>query len=240
MTNIYLCDDNQIILQKYQDLIIQLAESNNLSIAIKTYSSGEQLLFHLSESPNDADIIYLDVLMGKLNGIDTARKLRRCGCLSEIIFLTSSDEFVFDSFDVSPLNYIRKDNVTETKFEQILLNAVSLSDEKAGDILLCESGSTKKQILLSSISYLDITNRVVNVHYFDKVFQFYSTMEKQEQYLSQKGFMRCHRSFLINLRYVDEIGTAEIRLVDGTSIPAGRTYIKDLKLAFSAYLAGNF
>ncbi|MEG1754444.1 MAG: DNA-binding response regulator, partial [Christensenella sp.] len=71
MINICLCDDNSILLEKYKSMLLAVAEENNILVSLKTFLSGEQLLFYLSDSPNDADIIYLDVLMANLDGIET-------------------------------------------------------------------------------------------------------------------------------------------------------------------------
>ncbi len=120
MTNIILCDDNSSLLEKYKNILHDLSQKHDFDIMITTFFSGEHLLFHLADDPNQADIIFMDILMQDLNGIDTAKRLRMLGCHSEIIFLSSSAEFVFESFDVAPLQYIIKDSESELKkLEQV-------------------------------------------------------------------------------------------------------------------------
>ncbi|MFA6847922.1 MAG: response regulator [Lachnospiraceae bacterium] len=108
MLNVFLCDDNEVLLTRYKKILTAIAKKHDHDVRFSLFTSGESLIFNLADSPNDADIIFLDILMGKVNGIDTARQLRAAGCTAEIIFLTSSDEFVFESFDTSPLHYILK------------------------------------------------------------------------------------------------------------------------------------
>ncbi|MFT3985961.1 MAG: response regulator, partial [Lachnospiraceae bacterium] len=98
LLTVYLCDDSRETIEKYSDLITRTAQKNQIDIALSVFENGESLIFHLSDTPDLPDIIYLDILMGKLNGIDTAKRLREFGCKAEIIFLTTSEDYVFDSF----------------------------------------------------------------------------------------------------------------------------------------------
>lgn len=242
MTNIYLCDDNEVLLNRYKQQITDLTVKHSIEHCITTFTSGEQLLFHLSENPNTADIIYLDILMDKMNGLEVAKKLRETGYNGEIIFLTSSEEYVFDSFDVNPLYYILKDSGNEqSKFEESFLRGISLTSKKATEFFICANRAEKKQIPLHLISYFEIRSRVVTVHYDGpKVFEFYCSMESLLSQLSRNSFIRCHRSYVISLKYIDTIEAKDVILAPGIKIPIGATYMKDLKLAFSKSLCEIF
>ncbi|MEM1486215.1 LytTR family DNA-binding domain-containing protein [Oscillospiraceae bacterium PP1C4] len=239
MINIILCDDNTVLLEKYKKVLNQLAEKYCYDISITTFFSGEQLLFHLSENPNEASIIYLDILMLDLNGIDTAKRLRQIGCHSEIIFLTSCKDFVFESFDAYPLHYIVKDSKSEReKLEQAFLKSIKLTLEKEKELFLCSRGRQKKKIPLHKISYFEIHGRIVAVHYEGKSFDFYSNMDTLQVDLNEKFFIRCHRSFLVNLKFIDTINKDNLLLSSGDVIPLGSTYAKDVKRSFASCLSG--
>lgn len=242
MTNIYLCDDNDLLLNRYKQKIIDLAATHSIEHCITTFRSGEQLLFHLSENPNDADIIYLDILMGKMNGLEVAKKLREKGFYGEIVFLTSSEEFVFDSFDANPLYYILKDSSREqSKLEESFLRGISLTKKKATEVFICANRNEKKQIPLHLLSYFEIHRRIVTVNYDEnKTFEFYSSMENLLSRLDRQYFIRCHRSYVINLKYIDTIEAKDVILTNKKIIPIGTTYVKDLKLAFSKSLSEIF
>lgn len=242
MTNIYLCDDNEVLLNRYKQQIIDLAVKHSVEYCITTFTSGEQLLFHLSENPNDADIIYLDIVMGRMDGLETAKKLRENGFCGEIVFLTSSEEHVFDSFDANPLYYILKDTSREqSKFEESFLRGISLTAKKTAEVFICANRNQTKQIPLHLISYFEIQSRIVTVNYDGgKTFEFYSSMENLLSRLNVRRFIRCHRSYVISLKYIDTIEAKDLILTTGTIIPIGSTYIKDLKLAFSKSLSEIF
>lgn len=236
MINIYICDDNRVILDKFEALIKSMAEKNGALVHITSLNSAEQLLFDLSESPNKADIIYLDVSMGRMNGVEAANKLRELGCNAEIIFISSSKDHVFEAFDCSPLYYFLKQEISTQKFESVFLKAVDRCSQKEKDLFICESSSVSKQISLDSISHFEVRNRVVTVFYGNESFDFYSSMDKLEKELSEKGFIRTHRSFMINLKYIDKIQKDSITLIGGETIPMGSTYSKKIKMVFSKFL----
>lgn len=238
MVTIFLCDDSQETLNRYARLIDIIAKKNNIEVAISSFSSGEELLFHLSDSPDRADIIYLDILMGKLNGMDTARKLREIECKSEIVFLTTSEDYVYDAYDISPVQYLLKTATSTEKFEQVFLRAVALVQKKEADMFICESGNIQKVIPFKDISFFEIWKRVVTVHYNGmETIDFYSTMEQLEDQLLNKGFVRIHRSYIVNLPYVSKFQQSSLCLKTGSTIPIGVTYMKPVRQAFADYIS---
>ena len=237
MVTIFLCDDNSQAVEKYSTLIKCIAEKNHININLSVFCSGESLIFHMSDSPNLPDIIYLDILMGHINGVDTAKRLRELGCNAEIVFLTSSEDYVFDSFDAFPVHYLLKEETTERKFEQVFLRAVQLIDGDAAKKIVCQSGGKKSIISIKEISYFDIWKGAVTVHYGQgKTFRFWLTMEELEEQLRGKNFIRTHRSYIVNLQYVSKFGRRTVMLKTGESIPVGVTYEEKVKSNFLDYM----
>lgn len=238
MVTIFFCDDNMDTVEKYSKLLQEVADKNNIRISISPFYNGESLLFHTSDTPDLPDILYLDILMGKLNGIETAKKLREVGCTAEIIFLTSSEDYVFDSFDTAPIHYLLKDDTSNEKFEDVFLRAVRLSSGKAAQKFVCKSGAVRKVIPTKEISHFDIWKGQITVHYGDQeTFHLWMTMEEIEKQLAGKGFVRIHRSFVVNLAYIDSFQNRSILLSTGESVPVGITYEKDLNDAFLDYMS---
>ncbi len=238
MVIIYLCDDNQQMIKKYSKLVKLVANRNMIPISLSTFESGEALLFHLLESPNLADIIYLDILMGSLNGVETAKRLRELGCNSEIIFLTTIEDYVFEAFDISPVQYLIKDSTSTKRFEEVLLRAVSLAEDKKTEVFICESGSARKVIPIKDISYFEIYKRLVKVHQQGEIsFEYYGTMEQLEKQMLEKNFIRIHRSYIVNLQYIGKFQRSSLILKTGEEIPIGVTYKQQVSEAFSNYIS---
>lgn len=237
MLTIFLCDDNKEILNQYAGLLERIAKKNNIDITISSFHSGEELLFHLSDFPNQADIIYLDILMRQLTGMATAKRLREIGCKSEIIFLTTSEDYVYDAFDIAAVQYLLKSSTSTERFEQVFLRAVELVQEKVSDMFHCESGNILHIIPIKNITYFEIWKRVVTVHYNKtEHIEFYSTMEQLEDQLLVKGFVRVHRSYIVNLPYITKFQQNNLLLKTGENIPVGVTYMKQVKKTFADYI----
>ncbi|MDD3140534.1 MAG: LytTR family DNA-binding domain-containing protein [Lachnospiraceae bacterium] len=237
MLKIILCDDNPAILKAYSELIRKIAGKNKINIHISTYCSGEELLFHIPAAKEPPDIIYLDILMNSLNGIDTAKKLRAMGCLAEIIFLTASEDYIFDSFDVRPTQYIVKDSVTKGRFEEIFLSAVKIAQDDISQKFIIKTKTSKQVIPLRLISHFELYKRVITIYYGEsQTLEYYSSMSELEDQLKGKNFLRTHRSYLVHLPYITKFEKEGVTLIDHTFVPIGRTYYEKAKKSFLEYI----
>lgn len=104
--NIAICDDEILFTRELSSLLTHWAEKNDFSLTLYPYSNGDDLLTALRTIP--VDLIFLDIIMPLLNGIDTAREIRSMGLTVPVIFLTSSREFALDSYDVKAFHYLLK------------------------------------------------------------------------------------------------------------------------------------
>lgn len=237
MLTVYLCDDEQEYLDQYTEMLVNISKKNDIEITISCFRNGEELLFFLTESTNKADIIYLDILLGNINGLEVSKKLRQLDCKSEIIFLTTSEDFVFSAYDVAPVQYLLKYKTSLTRFEEVFLRAVDRVIKKEKEVFICELGNIKKIIPINQISHFEIWKRLVTAHYNKKdTFEFYSTMELLDKQLAEKGFVRTHRSYIVNLTYISQFQQNNLVLKTGDIIPIGITYAKQVNEVFSQYI----
>lgn len=238
MYKIAICDDNHESVNKYAKIITLYAKKNQIEILLSFYYCGEELLFNYYDESFHADVIYLDILMDKSNGMEIARKLRDGGCRAQIVFLSNSPDYVYDAFDVDAIQYFIKDKITETKFESAFLKAIRLAEQKEEEVFVCEFDGVKNMIPIDSISYFEIWKRVVTVHYDeDKFYKFYSSIDHLEKYFASKNFVRIHRSYLVNLPYISQFEAQKLKLKTGEIIPVGITYLQSSKEAFSNYIS---
>lgn len=234
--NVLLCDDEPEAVSKFSTLIESCARKQQVNIELKCFPSGESLLYEFIESGLNIDILYLDIVMKKIDGMETAKKLRAAGCGSPIIFLSSCEDYVYDAFDVDAVQYLVKDRFTEEKFEQIFRKSAERAREPEQPVFVCEFSGVKTFIPIAEITYFEIWRRLVTVHYGGKTKKFYGNMERLEQEFKAKYFVRCHRSYLIHLPYIAEFHRTQIVLKCGTCIPVGATHYNELCTAFSKYV----
>ena len=238
MLKVVLCDDNKKVVKEYAELIAQIAENNQLEIEIACFDSGESLLFHYADIPEQIDILYLDILMEKTDGMETARKLRDNGCKAQIVFLTSCMDYVCDAFDVDAVQYLIKTGTDFEKFERVFLKAVSLTAAREEELFSFEFDGETGVIPLGQIAYFEIWQRLVTIHCADgQTSKFYGRMEQIEKRLQGKNFVRIHRSYLVSLPYIALFRRQSLLLKTGQEIPVGGTYMQALKRTFSDYIA---
>lgn len=229
MLNICLCDDDENVLNSYFEKISELANINNYAFKIETFKSGESLIFELEDNPNKFNIIIIDIIMKNINGIETTEILRRYGYNGIIIFLTTSKEFALDSFKVEPLNYILKDDRDE-RFNDIFLKAAIQVYNSYNKNIVISSKPKNKIINLDTIVYMESINRKVllynifgeseSVNYI-----FKDLYEKVKDY----GFIRCHKSYIVNIKYIQTFNKLECHLQRQIIVPIGRKYSKDFR-----------
>ena len=233
---VILCDDNRPILDYYQALLYKTAAEHDIELKIVCLESGEQLLFSLSDDPNSVDVIYLDILMGRMNGTQTAKKLRDIGCTAQIIYLTTSNEYVFEAFDVAPYYYIVKDEMPVKKFQEIFLKVIALVRQRADDFISISMGAATSKVPLDKILYFEIHNRLVTCHVNDSQLDFYASLDDLESALDSKGFIRTHRSYLVNCHHIKKLLRTQLLMSDDTELPIGNKFSHNVQTEFSKYL----
>lgn len=231
MINIAICDDEQVILNSIEKLVTDFFHSQNIEIKIFLFSSGEELL----GSCKDIDILFLDIQMKQLNGIETARKIRSKGYKGFLIFITVLKEMVFQSFEVQPFDYLLKpikyDNFQKT-MERLLLSMKSADKEN----LLIQRGSESSIVSFGEIIFCEIIDRKVYLHLkFAEVIDYYDRIENLEKKLDNR-FFRCHRSYLINLQYLISYKNGFAHMVENHQIPVSRLRSKEFSNVILQYM----
>ena len=216
MIHICICDDSDAMRDELCGLIQGLCQKHSIAASVSCCSSGEELLFDPDDKNRTTDIFFLDILMKKLNGIETAAKLRAINPTVQIIFLTVSKEHVFEALDVMPLHYLLKQDMRTEKIEKVFLKAVSLA---------YKFGKTIGSLLLSDIIYFEVKNRIIEIHTkTGPPIEFYGNISDLEQQLPLESFHRVHRSYIVNFENVDYLSGKEFVCIDRTVIPIGQKY----------------
>jgi len=232
MIRIIVCDDDKTLLDTYTQLCKKVSNKYNIAAEIKGYSSGSDLMFDLEDPKfqSTLDMLFLDISMPGLSGVEVAREARALGYTGVIIFITASEEHFRDAFDVGAFHYITKGE-SMRRFEEVFLRAVEhLNDSNKKEITLSCWGEYKK-IKISDIEYFEVVNRVIIVYYDNKSFELQGSLQKLEITLANYGFQRIHRNFLVSLSYIKQMTFKYVVLLNGKELPVGRNYYSGLKSA---------
>lgn len=237
MVNIFLCDDELEVREKYACLMYEIAKRKGIKVNITAFSSGEALLFNAETCLSEIDLIFFDIEMHGMNGLKAANKIRSLGYKGRIIFLTSIKDYVFDCFKAKPLDYVLKFTLTEKKFEEMFLGAINNIFKNENKTLVLKNASELKLISVKDVLFVESRNKQMIVHFGNnETFSFYSTLEKVLVELKEHNFVRIHKTYIINLNYVKGLKKQSLLLDENVEIPIGRKYVRDIKELFSHYL----
>ena len=213
MIRIAICDDEKHMADHIKEMVSDFFHKKNREISIRTFLSGEDLLSH----DGQIDILFLDIQMKGMDGMETARLFREKSCENMLVFLSASRKYVFDAYDVEAFWYLLKP-LDMGKLKTVLIRAVEKTKKTSGDFIMVSKERQKIKLFLDDISYFEIMGRKIVVHGPEGNFTYYGRMGVLEESLLEKGFFRCHKSYLVNLKYVDGYNRQEIFLDTGEKI----------------------
>ena len=222
MLSIAVCDDEIIECCNMARKIKDILEEMGRPCIVRQFQSGGELL----QALESFDIVFLDIIMQDLDGMKTAQIFREKASDKIIIFVSSSREYVFEAYDVEAFQYLLKP-VDDRKLKRVLQKAVLKTERCSREFIIVSSERQKKKVFLDDIYYFEIKGRVVDVHGPEGIFTYYEQIGELENKLCDKGFFRCHKSYLVNLKYVDVYNRREVKLENGERIViAKRRYDK--------------
>ncbi|MDR1017305.1 MAG: LytTR family DNA-binding domain-containing protein [Lachnospiraceae bacterium] len=237
MVNIAICDSSKDEMNFLEKELISFAKKEKYHINVEKFSTGIQLINYYSLNKDSIDIIFLEIEFPNNNGLRVASELRELGFQDEIIFNTKSRPEVFKSFDVDAFHYILKDETTTKKKEKIFHRAFENISKMKGNYLSICCGGENVTLPIRTIQYIKARGNLKYIHYDkDKVYEFYTSLERLELALGDKGFVRISKGILINLRHVKNFSRVDVTLRDGTVLEIGRVYKKKAILVLNEYL----
>ncbi len=227
MLDIAVVDDEKGI----RDHLCELIRKQKQPGRVESYATGEELL----ASGKRFDIVFLDIRLEGINGIETARKLREKQDDMVLIFITGLREYVFDALDLYAFQYLLKP-VDEKKFAEVLGRAereVGRKREKQR-IFLKTRNLTLDQ---ADILYIESRGKKVEIHTVRETedIQIYAAMEELEGQLGE-GFYRCHRSYIVNMVYIAEYNSDSIFLTNGNKVYLAKKKYGEFVKAYMWYL----
>ena len=236
MLRIAICDDNADFLQQLLDMI-NCWQTKPLNTVCEAYDNGDELANAHRAAP--FDIILLDVVMPMLNGIETAREIRRNDKNTKIVFLTSSSEFAVDAFTVKANNYLMKPINKQALF-QCLDEFVTEMSQKAHTITVKGLYAVQK-LALDNIEYIEAQNK--HIVFFLQDGTMVKTTDPLRMYEDKltlnDSFFKCHRSYIVNLNHIDAYTFKEIKMHSGCRIPISRSCHKAFESAYFTILFGK-
>ena len=177
----------------------------------------------------DADVLFIDINMPDLNGLDFVRSLNHPPM---VVFTTAYQEYAIDGYKVDAIDYLLKPfgmsdilrAADKVKRQYELLHTASLSPEDADDAMFLKTEYKMVRILAKDIVYVEGMSEYLRIHLSEDKKTVLMSMKKMEERLENFKFMRVHKSYIVNLRHIAEINKSRIVMDDGAAIPIGDSY----------------
>lgn len=211
---ICICDDDSFTNREIRSLLENFAESED-GFDVSDFSCGEELI-ECYKNGGCFDIVFLDIEMKGMNGIEAAEAIKCIAPETMIIFVSSHSSYVFDAFRIEALHFLVKP-VKEKEFTEVFTRAMKkYTAENASVILKWES--TRNKIKISNISFVEGYRRHLIVHTASGVFEAVGKISEIYDLLKPHGFVRVHQGFIVNMNYIESFSTNEVELTDGSRV----------------------
>lgn len=233
MYRIAVCDDNESDAAYVAGLIEKWAAGHTLAAHIEKFPSAEAFLFRYEED-RTFDMLFLDIEMHEMSGMELAARIRKSNHAVQIVFVTGYMEYIAEGYDVEALHYLLKP-LDQAKFGRVLDRyADRRGSGKDGIVADTENGSM--HICVSEIMYLEAFGHSSRLYMRDgQTIDCRAGIGELRARLAEEEFVSCHRSYIVNLRYVRTIGRTELTLDDGRTTPVSRRSYREVCKAFAEY-----
>ncbi len=233
MIKIALCDDNEIERGILKNVIDGLLKEIGHEVQIFEFSSGEKLLRNYSKG--DYDVIFLDIQMKQLDGIETGKAIRTKDAQVEIVYATSSEEYMKEGYDIHALAYLLKPYRLEKVRETLVYYLNKYDVKKENDnVGMLEVTIQQKKIFIrqKDIYCLESMGRVVSIYCKNNVFKVYARLGELEEKLDTEMFLRCNQSYIINILWVKDIVDYDFYMPNNKLVPIRKRDKKEIVQKF--------
>lgn len=231
---IAICDDDLKELDRISFFIDTYRRESKAPLACKTFQSAAELLSTTNSS--DYDILFLDILMPGINGMQAAHEIRAYDAGVRIVFLTSSPEFAVESYAVKAYDYILKPVLKDKLFS--ILDAVIAEEQKPMEGLTVKTKSGMIRILFSNLAFIEVMDKKLYFNLADGSIReaASSLAELEDKLLSRPEFVKVHRSYIVNLWQVGKLGSNELVTHSRKSVPISRLLYGKVREAYMKHL----
>lgn len=231
MLRIGICDDSAEARFVLRALLERILESRKIPGQIFEFSAGENLLRWFDHHAGELELVFLDMELHQLDGLETARRLRAADAGLQLVFVTGYPEHVFDGYRVGALGYLLKPP-KQDQLEDVLVRAQAALYRDLDRAYICRSGDTHYRIPIAGILYFVSDRRQVRCVAQRRTYTFYGKLDTVAAEVGH-GFIRVHQRYLVRAGAVDRIESSDVILHNGERLPVSRSCQQSALLALA-------
>ena len=210
--NIAICEDNIEELNIINEYIEQWSKNNNIKVKIDKYQSSELFLFEWTDY-NKYDIVFFDIKMKKVSGIELSNLVREKNKVVDIVFVTGMIEYALHGYKVSAMQYLLKPIKQDDIYSCLnkVLERIDSTDESS-KFMIIKTPKKSMKLNYDEIYYFEMFSPNIVIHTIKEEIALRKKISEIEKELKSSSFIRCHRSYIVNLKYVKSISKKTIIL----------------------------
>lgn len=222
---ILICDDEQMLIDLEVSILQEYCRSTNIATTFFTFTDSLS-----AGNIGEFDIAFLDIDMEKVNGIELARKLRLKNPTSIIIFVTNFIQYAPEGYEVNAFRYLLKSDIPYKlipyfvdSLQEVLNSRQTVTFSISGELI---------DVQTKNILYLESDKHIIVMHLINDArteYRFYGNMAVLSDKLQNLGFLRIHKSYLVNMEYIELLQYEKVYLKSGICVPSSEKKHKELK-----------
>lgn len=232
---IAVCDDESRSLNNIHSALITAGRNLNIPIETYLYTDGNKVVDLISSGEEDFDVLFLDIDMPDISGLEVAKSIREAKSDILLIFISAHEQYVFESIEYNPYRYIRKYRMEQEI--QPALKAVYkniMSEVQRSIIIKTDDGEVR--LRHADIMYFDVDSRKLKIYMCDgREFIVRKTIKEMYEELENKDFVKIHSGCVVNAKYIAEYSSIDITLDNGKRLIVSRRKVKDVKTKLMKY-----
>lgn len=215
------------------EMINRWAEKENEQVTVGCYRSAEQFLFCMKDEPH-YDLAFLDIQMSKIDGLQLAQMIRKEDRLIFLVFTTALKKYAPKGYEVQAFRYMIKP-LGEDQVFQALTEAGRMIEDRKKEAVIVTRGDESRRIFKADIYYIEVDNHHIILHLKEEIIRFKAKLKEFETQFKEPQFCKCHRSYIVNLKYTGKISREGVEIDGKETLPISKTRWEALNHCYMEY-----
>lgn len=231
--HIAIVEDDARLQEELRQYVIRYFAGRENQCRISVFSDGDEILENYSAA---YDLIFLDIQMQRLDGMQTAERIRELDAEVYLIFITNLGSYAIQGYSVNALDFVLKP-VNFLMLKQLLQRVEKLLAGKQKKYIPLPTARGMTRLDISLIHYIETDGHAVHIYTEDGDWRVRESMKNMETKLAEYGFYRCNSCYLVNLAHVEQVDGSEV-VVAGHPLSISRPRYKAFMSTLTRYIGG--